>query len=94
MAVAHTISMDSEIPVIGFSSNGTKNSNAFVVVNTSTNKEKPAVIEIKGTTGKKFRAFRTNGENEKYTEIGVFNVVNGEIVYTAPVNSATTFFEE
>ena len=94
MAVAHTISMDSEIPVIGFSSNGTKNRNAFVVVNTSTNKEKPAVIEIKGTTGKKFRAFRTNGDNEEYTQIGVFDVVNGEIVYNAPVNSATTFFEE
>jgi len=94
MAVAHTTSMDSEIPVIGFASNGTKNRNAFVIVNTSTNKEKPTVINITGTTGSKFRAFRTNGAEETYTEIGLFEVMNGKIVYSAPVNSVTTFFEE
>jgi len=94
MAVAHTISMDSEIPVIAFSSNGTKNRDAFVVVNTSSNKEKPVVVNIKGSSGKRFRAFRSNGDNEKYIEIGVFDVENGEIFYVAPKNSATTFFAE
>ena len=92
MGIAHTISMDSEIPVIAFSSNKTKNSDAFVVVNTNFNKEKPVVIEIKGSKSNKFRAFRTNGDNEKYIEIGVFDVANGEITYVAPINSATTFF--
>ena len=94
MAVAQTISMDSEIPVIAFSSNGTKNPDAFVVINTNLNKEKPVLVELKGTASKKFRAFRTQGENEKYVEIGVFEMVNGELIYTAPANSVTTFFAD
>ena len=92
MGVVHTISMDSEIPVIAFSSNGTKNPDVFVVVNTSTGKEKPVVVNIKGTKSTRFRAFRTNGEEEKYTGIGEFDVENGEILYKAPKNSVTTFF--
>ncbi len=92
MGVAHTISMDSEIPVIAFSSNGTKNPDVFVVVNTSTGKEKPVVVNIKGTRSTIFKAFRTNGEEEKYAGIGNFELVNGEIIYTAPKNSVTTFF--
>jgi hypothetical protein len=94
MGVAHTISMDSEIPVIAFSSNGTKNKDAFVVVNTSTSKAKPVVINIKGSASKSFNAYRTSGTDEKYQEVGSFSVVEGEILYTAPVNSATTFFAE
>jgi hypothetical protein len=92
MGVAHTISMDSEIPVIAFSSNGTKNKDAFVVVNTSTSKEKPVVVNVKGTSSKKFQAFRTNGEDEKYSDVGEYELVNGEMIYTAPKNSTTTFF--
>jgi hypothetical protein len=65
---------------------------AFVVVNTSTSKEKPVVVNVKGTSSKKFQAFRTNGEDEKYAEVGVFELVNGEMIYTAPKNSTTTFF--
>ncbi|MGQ9621514.1 MAG: hypothetical protein ACUVTX_11110 [Bacteroidales bacterium] len=94
MSVAKTVSMDSEIPVIAFSSNGTKNPDAFVIVNTNFSKEKPTIIRVKGATAKKFKAFRTDGENEKYDEIGVFEILNGEILYTAPANSVTTFFAE
>ena len=94
MSVAKTVSMDSEIPVIAFSSNGTKNPDAFVIVNTNFSKEKPTVIRVKGAIAKKFKAFRTVGENEKYDEIGVFEILNGEILYTAPANSVTTFFAE
>jgi len=95
MGVAHTISMDSEIPVIAFSSNGTKNANAFVVVNTNTQKKKPVVIQISGTKANQFKAFRTTeDEKEKYTEIGVFKSENGELFYEAPAGSVTTFFGE
>jgi hypothetical protein len=52
------------------------------------------VVSIKGTKSTRFRAFRTNGEEEKYTEIGAFDVKSGEIIYTAPKNSVTTFFAE
>jgi hypothetical protein len=91
MAVVKTISMDSEIPVIAFSANSTKNVDAFVVVNTNLKDDKPIVVAVKGTNAKKFKAFRT-GNNEKYTEIGEFAITSGEIVYSAPMNSATSFF--
>ncbi|NSW93886.1 MAG: hypothetical protein HPY62_04150 [Bacteroidales bacterium] len=94
MAVAKTVSMDSEIPVIAFASNGTKHPDAFIIINTNFNKEKPVVIKVKGTTAKKFRAYRTQGESEIYNEVGNFELINGEIVYTAPANSVTTFFAE
>ena len=86
------MSMDNEIPVIAFSSNNTKNSDSFVVVNTSSETDKSAVITLKGTKSNRFKAFRTNGQEEQYTEIGIYEVENGEIIYNAPRNSATTFF--
>lgn len=83
----------SEIPVIAFSSNGTKNADAFVVVNTNKEKNKPVVVKITGTKNSKFIAFRTTeDEKEKYAEIGVFKVENGELFYEAPKGSVTTFF--
>lgn len=91
MAVVRVNSMDSEIPVIAFSANGTKNADAFVVVNTNMKEEKPVVIGLKGTAAKKFKVYRTSN-SEKYQEIGVIEVSNGEFVYKAPANSATTFF--
>lgn len=91
MAVVRTISMDSEIPVIAFASNGTRNSDAFVVVNTNLKSEKPTVISLKGTKVLKYKAYRT-GDDENYKDIGTFEVKNGEIYYTAPKNSVTTFF--
>jgi succinyl-CoA synthetase alpha subunit len=94
IGVAHTISMDSEIQAIAFSSNGTKNADVFVVVNSSTGKGKPVVVNVKGTSSNKFGAYRTKTEDEKYKEIGVFDLMNGEIVYTVPPNTATTFFAD
>ncbi len=91
MSVVRTNSMDSEIPVIAFSANGTQNQNAIVVANTNLKAEKPVVISIKGSNAAKFIAYRT-GNEEKYAEIGTFQVKDGEIVYTAPMNSVTTFY--
>jgi O-glycosyl hydrolase len=91
MAVARVNSMDSEIPVIAFSANGTKNADAFVVVNTNLKADKPVVISVKGSIATKFKAFRT-GNDDRYKEVGTFDVNNGEIIYNAPMNSATTFF--
>ncbi len=93
-AVAYTMSMDSEIPVIAFSSNNTDNPDAFIIINTSSNHEKPVVIDVNGTRSKIFMAFRTDGETEEYKEVGTFDVINGEIFYNAPKNSVTTFFAE
>jgi hypothetical protein len=91
MAVAYTSSMDSELPVIAFSCNKTKNPDAFVIVNTNLGNEKPLVIKCKGTKSMRFKAFRTSSQ-ENYLTIGDFQVSEGEIFYIAPANSVTTFY--
>jgi hypothetical protein len=91
MAVAYASSMDSELPVIAFSSNKTKNPDVFVVTNTNMGSEKPILIKCKGTVSLKFRAFRTSNQ-ENYTTVGDFLVSGGEIFYVAPANSVTTFY--
>jgi len=91
MTVAYTMSMDSELPVIAFSGNKTGNSDSFIIVNTNLTKEKPIVITIKGTDSGRFKAFRTSSD-ENYTDIGEYELTDGSLSYTAPVNSVTTFF--
>lgn len=92
MKVAYTMSMDSELPVIAFAENGTRNSDAFVVVNTSLKLEKLIEIEVKGSNSIKFRIYRTTGNGENYSDAGEAEVTDGKILYRAPVNSVTTFF--
>ncbi len=92
MKVAQTMSMDSELPVIAFASNGTMNKDAFVVVNTSAKSEKTAEITIRGAKSGKFLHFRTSGSDESYKELGVVSSADGKLLYTAPPNSVTTFF--
>jgi hypothetical protein len=91
MKVATTVSMDSELPVIAFASNGTKNSDSFVIINTSA-KEKATDITVKGNKTTKFKVFRTDGKDEKYTYLGEMNFEGNKFVYLAPPNSVTTFF--
>ncbi len=93
MQVAWTMSMDSELPVIAFASNGTKNKNAFVIVNTSA-KDKSVDITIKGNKSSKFRAFRTSRKEERYGDLGEMISIENKLLYTAPPNSVTTFFSE
>jgi hypothetical protein len=93
MKVAWTMSMDSELPVIAFASNGTRDKNAFVVVNTSS-KEKPVDITVKGNKTSKFKAFRTKGNEEKYKDLGEVTLTGNMLLYIAPPNSVTTFFSE
>ena len=70
MKVVWTMSMDNELPVIAFASNGTMNKDAFIVVNTSASIEKQVDLTIKGAKSTKFRIFRTNSKDEKYTDLG------------------------
>jgi hypothetical protein len=94
MKVAFTTSMDSELPIMAFSGQGTDNHDAFVIINTNLTREKPVSISVRGTLSSSFRLFRTSGQNEKYKEIGVVNIEGGSIVYIAPPNSVSTFFAE
>lgn len=100
MAVARTASMDSEMPVIAFAANGTKNPDAFVLTN-MTGFNRRVAVAIKGTNAKTFTAFRTtekadryqNVAYEQYKAIGEVTVnADGTLVYDAPAGSVTTFF--
>ncbi|MCF8225323.1 MAG: hypothetical protein K9J30_05550 [Bacteroidales bacterium] len=102
MKVARTITRDTELTAIAFSSDGTGNPDAFVVLNTRTSGDsggnfsnrsyKDLSIHVKGTKAKRFIAYRTDGRNELYKYIGEFPVENGVIEYTAPPGSVTSFF--
>ena len=94
MKVVWTMSMDNELPVIAFASNGTMNKDAFIVVNTSASIEKQVDLTIKGAKSTKFRIFRTNSKDEKYTDLGEVSSAEGKLLYNAPPNSVTTFFSE
>jgi hypothetical protein len=106
-AVVRTTSMDSEIALIGFASNDTRNPNAFVVINFGSN-NKELVIRLKGNEKDQYKAYRTSGSElyefhqtaqddlsgENYKSLGTFKVKDAnEIDYSAPPNSVTTFFE-
>ena len=108
MAVALTEMMDSEVSLIGFAGNGTKNKDAFVLINTA-KAPKKVEVTIKGTKSASFAAFRTTGQQiyklketagplddgtENYKAIGSFSLVNRKLVYEAPANSVTTFFAQ
>lgn len=91
MAVARTMAMDSEIAVIGFAANGTKNPDAFVLVNLG--KTKQVNVSVKGSSATSFAAFRTTeDEQERYAAIGDFPLQDGAVLYDAPGGSVTTFF--
>ena len=91
-AVANTSSMDSQIALIAFDSNGTDNPDAVVVVNWS-NWDKKISIKLKNTNHKVFKVYRTTeDEKELYNGIGDFTVKDGKIIYDSPKGSVTTFF--
>jgi len=83
---------DQGINLIGFSSNGTKNADACIILNQSENNHK-IELSISGTDASSFRGFRSSA-SEKYTEIGNFSLVNGKILYDSPAGSVTTFFAD
>lgn len=91
MAIARAMAMDSEIAVIGFARNGTKNPDAFVVVNIG--KAAKVNVRVKGSDAKAFDAFRTTGdEKDLYRHIGTTRLEGGALLCEAPAGSVTTFF--
>jgi hypothetical protein len=92
MAVARTMSMDSQVAMIAFASNGTDNPNAFIVVNWSDDNKKVSV-KISGSESRSFDAFQTTeDETHLYSPLGTFTVENNGILVDSPMGSVTTFF--
>ncbi|MCG6189042.1 hypothetical protein [Maribellus maritimus] len=91
--VCRTTSNESQVPVIAFGKESSAETDAFVIINMSDKWNKPCIIAISGTQASAFKAFRTNeAESEKYTEIGIYEVVEGKLLYEAPPGTVTTFF--
>jgi hypothetical protein len=98
MAVAHAQAMDSELPIIAFSRNGTRYPDAFVVTNIGKNQKK-VKIKVIGGGSKTWEAFRTtDGDgktHEKYQFIGTLSLNEQDMLYySAPARSTTTFFSK
>lgn len=92
MAVAWTAATDSELAVIGFAANGTKNPDAAVVININKDPQKVR-LRVDGTAATKFTAFRTTeDETDRYSPTGEYEVEDGAIVFNIPARSVTTFF--
>ena len=90
MSVASVRCNDTELQFIGFSSNGTDNPDAFIILNVS-EQDKTVTIELNGSTSEVFEAYRTS-DSEQYVLAGEFKVIDGAIEYYVPARSATTFY--
>jgi hypothetical protein len=90
MYVCRVLSNDSEVGLIGFASNNTKNPDAFVVINVS-DEGKDMDIEVSGGASESFSAYRTS-EDGKYFSLGDLPVRDGIVEYDAPKRSVTTFY--
>ena len=91
MAIAKTYAMDSEVALIGFARNETKNPSAFVLVNIG-RKDKKVRVKVSGCESNVFDVFRTTDSKERYKRVGKLRLENDSIEYLAPARSATTFF--
>ena len=102
MAVARTMSMDSQVAVIGFSSNGTSNADAAVVVNWS-DWDKKIALKVTGSESNVFNAFITTegdgddkgelfGNGKNYEDFGVYKLESETLVFESPKGSVITFF--
>ena len=92
MAVAKTHLANPVAFIIAFSKNGTVYPDAFVVTSNISIWSLPIDISIRGTESTRFRAFRSSEDgNEKYKDIGVYEVTDGSIIYDPPAGTTTTF---
>jgi hypothetical protein len=90
MAIAQTRSNDSLIGLMAFSSNGTDNPDAFIVLNLA-EEAKQLHIYVGGTDRSAFQAYRTS-QSDAYADVGSYALDSHELAYYAPPLSVTTFY--
>jgi hypothetical protein len=92
MDVAKTLLANPQAFLIAFAQSTSDHPDAFVLTSNIYIWSLPIEVSIKGSKYNKFRAFRsTEDGREKFTDIGVFEVKNGTIIYDPPQGSTTTF---
>lgn len=78
--------------IIAFGSNGSGHPDAFVVSSDIRIWSLPIRIEVSGSSSKRFRAYRSSEDGkEQFTDIGVFELTDGTIIYDPPLGTSTTF---
>jgi hypothetical protein len=88
--LARVVSNDTQLPLLGFADSGSGHGDAAVVLNTSQD-AREIELELRGTDASVFRAYRTSAQ-ESFEAIGEYGLSDGNIAYTVPPRSATTFF--
>jgi hypothetical protein len=78
--------------LIAFASNGSKNPDAFIIMNLDKIPCELA-ISVSGTNADSFEAYRSSS-SEKYKNAGEYIVTEGFLKYNAPPGSVTTFFAQ
>jgi hypothetical protein len=92
MSVVNAWLASPQAHIIAFDDNGSRNPEAFVLTSNIFIWGLPIEIKIKSNDFKKFKAFRTIEDgSELYQDIGVYEVINGTIIYDPPRGSTTTF---
>ena len=92
MAVAEVATSDPSIQLIAFSSNGTANPDAFVVLNLSDRPHPSVHIRVSGTRAKSFDGYIT-GFRKRYEPLGAIPVQNSTLDCGAiPAQAVVTFF--
>ncbi len=92
MSVASAMLASPQAFIIAFGNNKSEHPDAFILSSNIFIWSLPIKIKIKGTENKRFKAFRSSEDgNEKYKEIGMFEIKNGAIIYDPPQGTTTTF---
>lgn len=92
MSVAKAILANPVAFIIAFGKNETIHPDAFVLTSNISIWSLPLEIKISGTKSTRFMAFRSSEDSkEQFSEIGIFEVLNGSIIYDPPKGTTTTF---
>jgi O-glycosyl hydrolase len=89
MWVADVINLDPSVGAIAFKAGVPSQKDAFVVIN-KTDQSKKLTICLYGS-GETFQAYRTM-KGESYRELGTFLFRDGQLIYSCPPRSVTTFY--
>ena len=92
MSVAKAILAKPVAFIIAFGKNETIHPDAFVLTSNISIWSLPLEIKISVTKSTRFIAFRSSEDRkEQFSEIGIFEVLNGSIIYDPPKGTTTTF---
>ncbi len=92
MKVARTFLANPLANLIAFAGAGSGHPDAFVVAGNIGIWKLPLGIRIEGTRHRRFQAYRsTQDGRERWSDLGLWPVVDGRIIYDPPKGSVTTF---